>query len=80
MNASNQSFYSLEKYKNIDCLLINQNELRNALKDKTNSLEKLAANLAKKLNIKRLIITKGNEGSILLEKIKTFFMHQLLQK
>lgn len=73
MNASNQSFYSLEKYKNIDCLLINQNELRNALKDKTNSLEKLAANLAKKLNIKRLIITKGNEGSILLEKNKNIF-------
>ena len=41
--------------------------------DKKNSLEKLATNLAKKLNIKRLIITRGIEGSILLEKNKKIF-------
>lgn len=70
MNASNQSFYSLEKYRNIDCLLINQNELRSSMKDKSSSIENISLKLLKKLKIKKLIITRGSEGSMLLEKNK----------
>lgn len=80
MNSSNQNFYTLEKYKNIDFLLINQNELRNAMRDKSSKLEDLAISLMKKLDIRKLIITKGSDGSIFFEKNKNAIFAPALAK
>lgn len=68
VNASNRGFHSLNKYKNIDSLIINENELRHEMRDKDGSLEKMGLKLIKLLNIKKLIITRGYEGAIMIEK------------
>ncbi len=68
INASNRGFHSLIKYKNIDSLIINENELRHEMRDKVGKLELLGAKLIKYLKIKILIITRGNKGAILIDK------------
>ena len=44
INASNYSYYSLRKYKNINILIINENELRFEMRDKDANVEHLAKN------------------------------------
>ena len=68
INASNRGFHSLIKYKNIDSLIINENELRHEMRDKIGNLEKMGQELMRFLNIKKLIITRGYKGALLVEK------------
>lgn len=68
INASNRGFHSLIKYKNIDSLIINENELRHEMRDKIGNLEKMGQELMKYLKIKKLIITRGFKGALLIEK------------
>ena len=51
INASNRGFHSLIKYKNIDSLIINENELRHEMRDKIGNLEKMGQELMRFLNI-----------------------------
>ena len=67
INASNRGFHSLIKYKNIDSLIINENELRHEMRDKVGNLEKMGHELMRFLKIKKLIITRGNKGALLVE-------------
>jgi len=68
INASNRGFHSLIKYKNIDSLIINENELRHEMRDKTGILEKMGIKLMKNLKISTMIITRGDKGAIFIEK------------
>jgi len=68
INASNRGYHSLRKYKTIDNLIINENELRHEMRDKVSSVEKLALKLIKDLKVSKLTITMGNKGAILIEK------------
>ncbi|MDC0529759.1 PfkB family carbohydrate kinase [Pelagibacteraceae bacterium] len=68
INASNRGFHSLIKYKNIDSLIINENELRHEMRDKSGNIEKMGLKLIKYLNIKKLVITRGSKGAVLIEK------------
>ncbi len=68
INASNRGFHSLIKYKNIDSLIINENELRHEMRDKVGNLEKMGHELMRFLKIKKLIITRGDKGALLIEK------------
>lgn len=68
INASNRGFHSLIKYKNIDSLIINENELRHEMRDKIGNLEEVGLKLIKFLKIKKLVITTGSKGVILIEK------------
>ena len=79
INASNRGFHSLIKYKNIDSLIINENELRHEMRDKIGNLEKMGIKLMKFLKINKLIITRGNRGVILVEKKAKRLTPQLLQ-
>ncbi len=67
VNASNYGYHSLEKYKKIDTLLINETELRHEMRDKLSDVYFLAQILKKKHNIKNLIVTRGRNGAFLLE-------------
>ena len=62
MNANNSGHHSLEKYKNANCVLINESEMRHELRDRQSNVKKLVISL-KKLG-KSIIVTRGNEGSI----------------
>ena len=65
VNASNIGYHSILKYKNVDCVIINENELRHELRDKNQNIELLIKKLSKFLKVKDLIVTRGKEGAIL---------------
>ena len=73
VNAANIGYHSMRKYKNIDCLIINERELRHELRDKNNKIELLVKKLASQQNIKDLIVTRGTQGSMLYNKKESKF-------
>ena len=68
-NASNIGYHTIQKYKNVDCVVMNETELRHELRDKNEKSVILAKKLAKMININNLIITKGNKGAFLYNSI-----------
>ena len=65
LNSANIGYHSLNNYRNIDVLVINETELRQELREDKLDLNILAKILIKKNKIKNLIITKGKEGAVL---------------
>ena len=73
-NAANTGYHTVQKYNNVDCVVINEQELRQELRNKNEKVENLAKKLAKILNIKNLVITRGDEGAFLFDsKTKNIF-------
>jgi rfaE bifunctional protein kinase chain/domain/rfaE bifunctional protein nucleotidyltransferase chain/domain len=70
VNASNHGFHSLEKYKKIDTLIINENELRHEMRDKLDDINIISSKLMKKFGIENLIVTRGKNGALLFKKNK----------
>ena len=66
-NSNSSSFHTLSHLSNFDLLCINEGELRNEIRDKKNSTELIARKYLKKNKLKYLVITKGIEGSILID-------------
>jgi len=62
LNSSTYNKKRVERYKNINLLIINESELRVELRDDTSKIDILAAKLIKLNNIKNLIITSGKLG------------------
>lgn len=75
INAANRGYHSIDKYQNIDCVIINESELRYQLRDKDKPIEKLMKELSSKIKIKYLIVTQGHKGSTLYNSYsgKVFF-------
>ena len=72
----------MNKYKNIDCVIINETELRHELRDKNTKINNLMNSLSSNLNIKDLIVTQGSEGATLYNKKlnKFFYMDAFASK
>ncbi len=68
VNAANVGYHSMRKYKNIDCVIINEREMRHEMRDKNTKNEFLMKIFSQDQKIDNLIVTKGNEGSILYNK------------
>lgn len=68
VNASNYGFHSLEKYKKINTLLINENELRHEMRDKLEDIYFLAKKIKKKFGIKILVVTRGKNGAFMVNE------------
>ncbi len=68
VNAANTGYHSINKYKNANCVIINETELRQDLRNRYSPLEKLMLEMQKKIRCKYLIVTKGKHGSILHDK------------
>jgi rfaE bifunctional protein kinase chain/domain/rfaE bifunctional protein nucleotidyltransferase chain/domain len=64
-NASNIGYHTIQKYKNVDCVVMNETELRHELRDKNEKSVILAKRLSGMININNLIITKGSDGAFL---------------
>ena len=64
INASNVGYHSMRNYKNINCVIINERELRHELRDKNGNLGILMKKLSKEQNIKNLVVTRGDKGAI----------------
>ena len=81
LNASNVGFHSMRKYTNVDCVIINDRELRHELRDRNSSVNILMKKLSEDQKIKNLIVTMGSKGSILYnKKTKTFFYNEAYTK
>ena len=63
LNAANVGFHTISKYKKADLIIINENEMRHELRNKSESLEILLKQLGKKINSKVITVTSGNRGS-----------------
>ena len=64
-NASNIGYHTIQKYKGVNCVVMNETELRHELRDKNEKLEILIKKLAKMIAINNLVITRGSNGAIL---------------
>ncbi len=73
-NASSIGYHTIQKYKDIDCVVMNEAELRYELRDKNEKLDILTKKLTKMIGINNLVITKGSSGAILYSsKDKKYF-------
>ena len=58
----------MRNYKNINCVIINETEIRHEMRNKNDKIESLIKVLSLKQNIENLIVTRGSQGSILYNK------------
>tara|TARA_Y100000816_G_C26101318_1_gene583767 strand:- start:874 stop:2394 length:1521 start_codon:yes stop_codon:yes gene_type:complete len=73
INANNIGYHSLENYKKVDCIIINEKELRHEMRNRTNEIKNLIKNFAQTQNVKDLIVTRGSNGALLYNKHKKVF-------
>ncbi|MDC3083007.1 PfkB family carbohydrate kinase [Pelagibacteraceae bacterium] len=68
LNAANLGLHTINNYKNIETVVINEMEMRLEMRDRYSSINNLLKKLSSKLNIKNLIVTRGKNGSTLYNK------------
>ena len=70
VNAANIGTHNIRKYDDIDCLIINANELRHEMRQRDGNIEELATKLKDSINAKYMSVTKGKDGAFLLSNKK----------
>tara|TARA_B100000795_G_scaffold269697_1_gene259985 strand:- start:208 stop:1683 length:1476 start_codon:yes stop_codon:yes gene_type:complete len=73
VNAANIGYHSMRQYRNINCLIINEKEIRHELRDRSGDLKILIKKLAKEQKIQNLVVTRGSSGAILYNLKKNIF-------
>ena len=73
INAANIGYHTMNNYRDIDCAIINENELRHELRDRENNVETLMKKLSHSLKTKILAVTQGNQGVILFDSKNNSF-------
>ena len=68
-------FHRLSKYKNFDCLIVNENELRFDCRDKYSKIESLITQKSKELKVKFLVVTRGKDGAIFYSRKNNKFFY-----
>ena len=70
VNAANIGTHSIRKYHDINCLIINGNELLHEMRERDGDLEKLALKLKKIIKADYITVTKGRDGAFLFNDKK----------
>ena len=65
INAANVGYHSMQNYKNVNCVIINEKEIRHEMRNRNEKIEFLMKELSRKQNIENLIVTQGTVGAIL---------------
>ncbi len=74
INSSNFGFHSMKNYRNLDCLSINERELRHELRDKISDIKIIMKRLSKENKLSNILVTRGSDGVILYnKKLNQFF-------
>lgn len=68
LNALNQNFQKIEKYKKVDLICLHERELKSYIKSREENNDKLIPHLKKIIKFNKIIITRGNKGSSLYLK------------
>ena len=82
INAANILHHNLNLFRNTTCTIINEGELRHEMRDKHSRLEQLMKNLSVNLKTKFIVVTRGDNGSKLLDvkKIRLSTLLHMPQK
>ena len=67
LNSFNIGDHSLRKYQTINCIVINESELRHELRNQSDSVKDLMGDLFKIIKFKFLIVTQGRNGATLYD-------------
>ena len=68
INSFNRGYHTLFNYNKINSLIINESELKYELKDKNSNIQHLVKALRKKVKVDNIIITRGKNGSVIVNK------------
>ena len=75
VNSANIGYHSLNKFKKINFLIINETELRHELRNKHETIENLSKILIQRFEINHLVITRGEKGLIYFDVKKYKFYY-----
>tara|TARA_B100001964_G_scaffold241138_1_gene312748 strand:- start:1501 stop:3027 length:1527 start_codon:yes stop_codon:yes gene_type:complete len=68
VNSANIGYHSMRNYRNINCVITNETEIRHEMRNKNGKIGLLMKELSLKQNIENLIVTRGIAGAILYNK------------
>jgi rfaE bifunctional protein kinase chain/domain len=74
INAANSSYHTMDKYEKIECVIINEGELRHEFRNRDGDLDDLIKVLAHNLRAINVVVTRGNQGARLYNKSKDEFI------
>ena len=75
VNAANIATFNLTKYSNVQLVMINEKELRNELRNNSESIYVLIKKLSKIIKPKYMVVTSGTKGAIMYNSIKNKFFN-----
>ena len=70
VNAANIGTHNIRKYKDINCLIINETELQHEMRQREGDVHKMAATLKGLINTNYISVTRGQDGAFLLKDSK----------
>tara|TARA_B100000767_G_scaffold234503_1_gene227363 strand:- start:61 stop:1581 length:1521 start_codon:yes stop_codon:yes gene_type:complete len=66
VNAANIGTHNIRKYHDVNCLIINESELRHELRQRDGDIEEMATTLKNMVNAKYIVVTQGKNGAFLI--------------
>jgi len=75
INAANIGYHTMNNYRDIDCTIINETELRHELRDRETDVEELMKQLSRNLQTKNLVVTQGSSGVTLYSADNDQYYH-----
>ncbi len=73
INAANIGYHTINKYHGVNSIIINENELRQELRDNKTDIKSLAKKLIAQKKVKKLIVTQGKKGVLLVDNKFNFY-------
>jgi len=70
VNAANIGTHSIRKYHDVNCLIINESELRHELRQRDGNAEDMAITLKNMISSKYIAVTQGKDGVFLINSNK----------
>ena len=74
INAANSSYHTMDKYEKVECVIINESELRHEFRNRDGDLDDLIRALAQRLRAINVVVTRGNNGAELYNSDKDVFL------
>jgi len=72
-NAGNLGFNTVSKYPRTDFLCVSERELRLDARTRSRDLKEVVKEISKKLSCRKMVITRGQEGSLCYDEAQGFF-------
>ena len=73
VNSSNIGYHSLKNFNGVDCIIINENELRYEMRSKKEQIEVLMKKLIREMKVKNLVVTRGSSGVAMVTRDNNFY-------